>query len=104
MENLLHENEPDDQQFIADYENCAKEYKSFADRPFIIPQLSYETIDKIMEGGNIGNTSDCYVSDYYLKGILHLYKPHSVRAIHGMKINHVMDMHVLGRTIQMIYN
>lgn len=98
------ETNDDQQQFIAEAENCTAEHKNFADVPFVIPQLSYQVIDKIMMGGNIEGSEDTYKKDYSIVGFLHLYAPKEVRFIHGINKIKKVDMHVLGRSIQCVFN
>jgi hypothetical protein len=104
MFDQLDNKDEDQQQFIAELDNCTANHKGFADRPFIIPQLPYEVIDKIMMGEQIGNLDAKYKKDYSITGFLHLYVAQEIRIIHGINKIKKMDMHVLGRTIQTVYN
>lgn len=96
--------EDQQQQFIADYEDCTHKYKAFADTPFVIPRLQESVIDKIMTGGQIGNLDAKYKSDYYLVGMSHLYRHKELRLIHGMSKLNKIEMIALGRAIQSVYN
>lgn len=82
------------QLFVAEYEDCTSLHKSFANKPFGIKELSLDTIDKFMSTR----------SDYYLRGMLHLYKSKEVRIIHGISELHRQEFKVLGRAIQATYN
>lgn len=101
---LLPEEESDNQQFISDYEDCTENHKNFADKPFTIPELPIETIDKMFLGKNIGNTNDTYEQDYHLQGMLAFYHHPEIRIIGKKTTMMKIDMQLLGRSIQALYN
>lgn len=104
MNNLLSPEEEEHQQFIADYEDCTPRYKHCANIPFAIPQLPLEIIDKIFLGKNVGNTDAVYKQDYYLQGLVAFYRHPEVRIIHGSTPLHLMELNLLSRSIQSLYN
>ncbi len=85
------EPEEEPQIFVCDYEDCQPKYKAVANIPFVIPELGIAVIDRFFNKK----------TDYYLKGLLHAYKHPETRVIHGMRPH---EIHVLGRSLQAIYN
>lgn len=105
MTNYYEEENTNQQQFVADYEDCTANHKNFADRPFVIDELPVTVIDKIMTGGTVADREGHnYKKDYLLQGILHFYKSKDVRVIHGLNTLQRKEMFVLGRAIQALYN
>lgn len=84
------EHEP--QYFVCDYEDCQENHKGLANIPFVIPEIRIEYIDKLFLEKK---------PDYHIRAMLHIYKSPTMRVIHGWRQH---EIHVLGRTIQAIYN